>query len=126
MFSSCLQPAPNLFESPSDPAVTGFNWTCLLPTPNLFESPSGLVVTGDSWMINSAAGVANATRRLQTEQPRTLDVDIHRDLPIPPELTQMLQVVQQRFTGSLKLKLWRSYFNYNDCSQMIGILENAR
>ena len=98
----------------------------LQPLLSLMESSSGLIESGNTWTINSAFAVANATRRLQTEHPQTLDIDIPGDVPTPTTLMQLLQVVQQRFTGNLKLQLWGSYFKYEDCSEMIKTLAKSR
>ena len=96
------------------------------PSQNMLESSSGLIETDYSWTVNSACGVALATHRLQTEQPKALDINIPSDLPTPPALEQLCRVIQQYFTGGLKLQLWSSYLKYEDCSGMIEALAGSR
>lgn len=99
---------------------------CFQPLLNLFTSSSGFVVSGNKWAITSASGVVIATRRLETEMPQTLDVDIPSNVPTPLELLQLWGVVQHRFAGTLNLQLWSSYLNYEDCSGVIDALSSLR
>ena len=82
------------------------------------------------WTVNSASRVALAVPqqgyRLQTEQPKTLDVYIPSDVPTHLALGQLCRGIQQRFTGTLKLQLWSLYMKYEDCSGMINALSGSR
>lgn len=95
--------------------------TFFQPSFNLVE-----VESDNKWTITSALGVAIATWRLRTDRPQTLDVDIPYDTPTPPELRIMCQVVRKGFTGTLRLQLWNSYLNYEDCSEMLDTLASSR
>ena len=78
------------------------------------------------WTINSAVGILNAISLLQTVQPVSLDIDIPKDTATPIDLKQLCEVMQQKFTGRLIVKLWHSYLNYKDCSDQVKILLRGR
>ena len=90
------------------------------------RSSSGFVVTKGEWTVNSCLGVSVATHQLQMEQPENLEIDIPINFCIPFSLKQLFQVVQQRFTGTLSLLLWNSYFHYEDCTELVETLANSR
>ena len=93
---------------------------------NLAMSSGGLIKTGDRWIVVSAPGVTVATLRLQIEQPQILGIDIPSDVPTPPRLKQLCGIIQKKFTGTLSLHLWRSYLNYEDCSEIIDSLAGTK
>ena len=78
------------------------------------------------WTVTDSSGLSIATRLLQTEQPQTLVVDIPRAVPTPPALQQFCQVVQKTFTGDLRLRLWRSYLEYENCDECIAVSADFR
>ena len=100
--------------------------SCIQPSASAVESSTGLNLIGGTWNISSAYEAFTATIRLESEQPETLVVDIPSDVPTPMSLRQLCEAIQQRFTGSLKLELWHSYINYDDCSEMIETLASSR
>ena len=94
----------------------------------MVRSP-GVFVTGmfnNKWTVNSPAGVVNATLLLQTEQPAVLEINIPKNKTAPTELKQLCKVIQQKFTGRLILKLWHSFLQYEDCSDIINTLSRSR
>ena len=92
----------------------------------MVASSSGIIVTDDSWTVHSAAGVAIASRWLQAVQPQTLDIDIPADVPTPKALKHLCRIIQQKFTGILNFKLWGSYLNYENCSELMEIIVNKK
>ena len=79
-----------------------------------------------TWTVTDASGLSSATRLLQVEQPRVLVVDIPSAVPTPPALHQFCQVLQERFTGDLTLRLWRSYHEYEKCDESIAVFADCR
>ena len=79
-----------------------------------------------TWTITDSSGLACATRRLHTEQPKTLVIDIPSDVLTPPALQQFCQVVQKTFTGDLTLQLWRSNLEYDNCDESIAVLADFK
>ena len=96
----------------------------------IYQTSRGIEMAGEgeniTWTVTGSSGLSSATRRLQTEQPKTLVVDIPRDVPTPPALQQFCQVVQKKFTGNLKLRLWRSYLKYEKCDKNFPALSDFR
>lgn len=71
------------------------------------------------WTITNYSGISTAIRRLRTEQPRTLVLDLPRDITITKDLQQLCEVVQKNFVGDLKLRFIRSYLTYEKCDRAI-------
>ena len=44
----------------------------------------------------------------------------------PPALQKFCQVVQERFTGNLTFKLWRSFLEYEKCDDSIAVIGDYR
>ena len=84
------------------------------------------LVPSIKWTINSAEGMVNAMSLLKTVQPIFLEIDIPMNAATPIELKSLCEVIQQKFTGTLVVKLWRSFLNYEDCSHQVKILERSR
>ena len=80
----------------------------------------------NTWIVTNSSALSSTTRRLQTEQPRTLVVDIPSDVPTPLALQQFCEVVQKKFTEDLTLSLWRSYHNYEKCDRSIVLFPDFR
>ena len=85
----------------------------------------GLTEDKHCWTVNSASGVTSAIRRLKRHQPQTLYIDIPNEVPTPV-LMQLCRVINNKFTGILYLKLWHSFFQYVDCSDIIKVLAKSR
>ena len=79
-----------------------------------------------NWTVTDSSGLSIATRLLQREQPQTLVVDIPSDVPTPPALLQFCKVVQKTFTGKLRLRLWKSYLEYENCDEYIAVSADFR
>ena len=78
------------------------------------------------WTVNSAEGMVNAIRLLQTVKPIILEINVPKEKKTPIELKQLCGVIQQKFTGIVVVKLWHSFLNYEDCSHQVKILGRAR
>ena len=96
------------------------------PSQNPDKSSGGLFKTGHRWTVVSAPGVIVATRLLQNQQPEVLGIDIQSDATTPPGLQQLCGIIQKKFTGTFSLRLWRSYLNYEDCSEIIDYLAGTK
>ena len=73
------------------------------------------------WTVTSSSGLLSVSGRLHTEQPQTLVVDIPGDVSTPA-LTQFFQVIPQKLQGILKLKLWKSYLEYDKCDKSLLVV----
>ena len=107
-------------------------WKCFIAIMFIFifQFLTSIVEAGEgediTWKVADSAGLSSVARRLQTEQPQTLQVDISSTVPTPPALQQFCQVVQKKFTGCLVLNLWRSHLNYEKCDESIMVLPDFR
>ena len=90
------------------------------------QSSSGLPVNDSNWTVTSTTRAAT-THLLQTQQPKILVIDFPSNFPTHSRRKlDLCQVVKLKFTGKLQWHLWHSYFDYEDCSELIEIITSSR